>query len=138
MHTKRDSVSIVPAASPGGLTMAVVAALLLALASTSHAASADSQPAALSKQRTALYVQANHTPLSDLEADLNHLALLSETCRAEYGAQACGLPDKPLESGKLEERFAYYVRSPVEARFRGQGVKIDRRNWQGPSAPPSR
>jgi hypothetical protein len=118
--------------------MAAGGALVLALAASSHAQSADSQPAALSKQRTALYLEATRTPLADLENDLNHLAIRSESCRIEYGAQACGLPDKPLESRKLEERYAYYVRQPVEAHSKGQGVKISRRNWDGSSAPPSR
>ena len=69
----------------------------------SRAQSADSHPAALSKQRAAIFLKATHAPLADLESDVNHLAVLSETCRVEYGAQACGLPDKPLESGKLED-----------------------------------
>jgi hypothetical protein len=89
----------------------------------------------LSKQRAALYLAATHTPLADLENDVNHLAIRSESCRIEYGAQACGLPDKPLESRKLEERYAYYVGQPVEAHAKGHGVKISRRNWEGASAP---
>jgi len=118
--------------------MAAGGALVLALAASSRAQSADSQPAALSKQRAALYLEATRTPLADLENDVNHLALRSESCRIEYGAQACGLADKPLESRKLEERYAYYVKQPVEAHSKTQGAKIDRRNWAGASAPPSR
>jgi hypothetical protein len=118
--------------------MAAGGALVLALAGSSRAQSADSQPAALSKQRAALYLEATRTPLADLENDVNHLALRSESCRIEYGAQACGLPDKPLESRKLEERYAYYVKQPVEAHSKTQRAKIDRRNWAGASAPPSR
>jgi hypothetical protein len=118
--------------------MAAGGALVLALAASSRAQSADSQPAALSKQRAALYLEATRTPLADLENELNHLAMRSESCRIEYGAQACGLPDKPLESRKLEERYAYYVRQPVDAHSKGHGVKISRRNWEGASAPPSR
>jgi hypothetical protein len=118
--------------------MAAGGALVLVLAPSSRAQSADSQPAALSKQRSALYLEATRTPLANLENDVNHLAIRSESCRIEYGAQACGLPDKPLESRKLEERYAYYVGHPVEAHSKVQGVKVDRRNWAGASAPPSR
>jgi hypothetical protein len=137
MNTNRNSVSGVSAAW-WVLSMAASGALVLMVAPSSRAQSADAQPAALSKQRTALYLQATRAPLSDLESDVNHLARLSETCRIEYGGQACGLSDKPLESDKLEDRYAYYVRQPVEAHSKGQGVKIERRNWAGSSAPPSR
>jgi hypothetical protein len=115
--------------------MAAAGALFLTLAPPSRAQSADAQPAALSKQRAALYLEATRAPLANLESDVNRLAILSETCRVEYGAQACGLPDKPLESGKLEERYAYYVKRPVEAHSKGQGLKINRRNWAESSAP---
>jgi len=135
MNTNRESGSGGAAAARWVLMMAAGSALLLALAPSSRAQSADSQPAALSKQRAALYLAATHTPLADLENDVNHLAIRSESCRIEYGAQACGLPDKPLESRKLEERYAYYVRQPVEAHAKGHGVKISRRNWEGASAP---
>ena len=135
MNTNRESGSGGAAAARWVLMMAAGGALLLALAPSSRAQSADSQPVALSKQRAALYLAATHTPLADLENDVNHLAIRSESCRIEYGAQACGLPDKPLESRKLEERYAYYVRQPVEAHAKGHGVKISRRNWEGASAP---
>jgi hypothetical protein len=138
MNTNRKTGSGGSAAARRVLMMAAGGALLLALAPLSRAQSADSQPAALSKQRAALYLAATRTPLADLENDLNHLAMRSESCRIEYGAQACGLPDKPLESSKLEDRYAYYVRQPVEAHSKGKGVKIDRRNWAGASAPASR
>jgi hypothetical protein len=137
MNTNRESGSGGSAAR-WVLMMAAGGALVLALAASSRAQSADSQPAALSKQRAALYLEATRTPLADLENDVNHLALRSESCRIEYGAQACGLADKPLESRKLEERYAYYVKQPVEAHSKTQGAKIDRRNWAGASAPPSR
>jgi len=138
MNTNRESGSGGRAAAQWVLMMAAGGALVLALAASSRAQNADSQPAALSKQRAALYLAATHTPLTDLENDVNHLALRSESCRIENGAQACGLPDKPLESSKLEDRYAYYVRQPVEAHSKGQGVKINRRNWAGASAPQSR
>src|SRR5208337_5343077 len=137
MNTNRESGSGGSAAR-WVLMMAAGGALLLSLAAASRAQSADSQPAALSKQRAALYLAATHTPLADLENDVNHLAIRSESCRIEYGSQACGLPDKPLESRKLEERYAYYVRQPVEAHSKGQGVKISRRNWEGTSPLPAR
>ena len=135
MNTNRESGSGGLAAARWVLMMAAGGALVLALAASSRAQSADSQPAALSKQRAELYLEATRTPLADLENDVNHLALRSESCRIDYGAQACGLPDKPLESRKLEERYAYYVRQPVEAHAKGHGVKISRRNWEGASAP---
>jgi len=86
----------------------------------------------LAKQRTALCLKAGGTPLADLESDINHLAVLSETCRAEYGAKACGLAEKALDSEKLEERYAYYIRRPVDARFSGHQMKIDRHKWETP------
>jgi hypothetical protein len=134
MNTNRESGSG-GAAARWVLMMAAGGALLLALAASGRAQSADSQPAALSKQRAALYLEATHTPLADLEKDVNRLAMRSESCRIEYGSQACGLPDKPLESRKLEERYAYYVGHPVEAHSKVQGVKISRQNWAGASAP---
>jgi len=138
MNTNIESGSGGSAAARWVVMMAAGGALVLALAASSRAQSADSQPAALSKQRAALYLAATRTPLADLENDVNHLAMRSESCRIEHGAQACGLIDKPLESSKLEERYAYYVKQPVEAHSKGQGVKIDRRKWAGASAPPSR
>jgi len=112
------------------LPMAAAGALVLALAPSSRAESPDAQPAALSKQRATLYVQATHTPLANLESEVNHLAMLSETCRIEHGAQACGLSDKPLDSSKLEDRYSYYVKQPVEAHTKTQGLKVQRRNWE--------
>ena len=113
------------------LCMAAIGALVLTLASSSHAQNPDAQPAALSKLRATLYVQTTRAPLANFESEVNHLAMLSETCRVEHGAQACGLSDKPLESSKLEDRYAYYVKQPVEAHSKAQGVKIQRRNWEG-------
>ena len=115
-------------------TLAAVAALLLAMAPALRAANVEFEPAALAKQRTALCLKAGGTPLADLESEVNHLAVLSETCRAEYGAKACGLADKPLDSDKLEERYAYYIRRPVDARFSGRQMKIDRHKWETPDA----
>jgi len=115
------------------LSLAATGALLLTLAPLSRAESADAQPAALSKQRAKLYVQAIRAPLASLESEVNHLAMLSETCRIEHGAQACGLSDKPLESSKLEDRYAYYVKQPVEAHSKDQRVKVRRQNWEGTS-----
>ena len=107
------------------------------LAPIARAQSADFDPPALSKQRTAICLNATRAPIKDLENDVNHLAVLSETCRAEYGAKACGLSDKPLESNTLEDRYAYYVRRPVEAHSSGRQAKIDRHNWEAPLATPS-
>jgi len=120
------------------LTLGAAGALVLTLAPSSRAENADAQPEALSKQRAALYLEATRGPLANLENDLNHLALLSEKCRVEYGTQACGLSDKPLESDKLEERYAYYVKGPVEARSKGEALKIDRGHWGKSSGPPAR
>jgi hypothetical protein len=114
------------------------AALFLTFSGSGHAQSTDSQPSAVGKQRTALYLKALHAPLKELESDLNHLAVVSESCRAEYGAKSCGLPDKPLGSDKLEARYEYYVKDSVEARFNGHGVRVERRNWERPAAPDSK
>jgi hypothetical protein len=100
--------------------------------------STDSQPDALSKERKALYLKAIHTPLADLEADLNQLAVASESCRAEHGAKTCGLPDKALASDKLEERYDYYVKHPVESRLSGHGVRVEKRNWERPGSTASK
>ena len=120
------------------LLLAAATVLLLTLASSAPAQSVDFDPPALSKQRTAICLKATHAPITDLENDVNHLAVLSETCRAEHGAKACGLSDKPLESNTLEDRYAYYVRRPVEAHSSGRQTKIDRHNWEAPTATPSR
>ena len=114
--------------------LAAATALLLALVPIARAQSVDFDPAAISKQRAAILLKAIHAPIADLENDVNHLAVLSETCRAESGAKACGLSDRPLESGKLEDRYAYYVRGPVEAHASGRQAKIDRHNWEAPTA----
>jgi hypothetical protein len=119
--------------APWALSMAAASVLVLTFVSSSLAQSPDAQPAAISKQRATLYVQATRAPLANLESEVNHLAMLSETCRIEHGAQACGLSDKPLESSKLEDRYSYYVKQPVEAHSKAQGVKVQRRNWEGSS-----
>src|SRR5579872_3692795 len=108
------------------------AALLLVLTPGARAQSVDFSPAALSKQRAALILKASHSPIADLENDVDHLAVLSETCRAESGAKACGLSEKPLESSTLEDRYAYYVRKPMEEHASGRLAKIDRHNWETP------
>ena len=133
MDTSRSRLNVSPAVSSRILPMAAVAALLVTHV-PARAQSIDFDPAALGKQRAALCLKAGHASLPDLESDVNHLAVLSETCRAQYGTKACGLPDKPLSSERLEERYAYYVRRPVEEHFSGRGVKIERRNW-GVDAP---
>ena len=117
-------------------TLAAATALLFALAPMACAQSVDFDPAALAKQRSAILLKATHAPITDLENDVNHLAVLSETCRAQSGAKACGLSDKPLGSDKLEDRYAYYVRRPVEVHASGRQAKIDRHNWETPPAPP--
>ncbi len=114
--------------------MAAVFALLLALAPAGWAQTDDSKPEDLGQQRSDLYLRATHAPLADLASDVNQIAVLSETCRVKYGSTACGLPDKALESDKLEERYAYYVKRPVEAHSKPHAVKIDRRNWAGSGA----
>jgi hypothetical protein len=115
--------------------LAAATALLLAFAPIAHAQSVDFDPAAISKQRAAILLKSTHAPIADVEGDVNHLAVLSETCRAESGTKACGLSDKPLESGKLEDRYAYYVRGPVEAHASGRQAKVDRHNWEAPTPP---
>jgi hypothetical protein len=126
MHS---GLNVPPAARSCILRMAAVAALLMAHV-PGRAQSIDFDPAALGKQRAALCLKASHAALPEMEADVNHLAVLSETCRAQYGTKACGLLAKPLTSEKLEERYAYYVRRPLEEHLDGRGVKVDRRNWR--------
>jgi len=128
MQTRQSRPNVPAAVSSCLLRMAAVA-LFMTHAPSGDAQSVDFDPAALVKQRTALYLKATHAQLTDLESDVNHLAVLSETCRAQYGTKACGLADKPLSSDKLEERYAYYVRQPVDERSSTRGVKIERRNW---------
>ena len=117
------------------LAIALATALLLTLAPLARAQSVDFESAALTKQRSAILLKATHSPIADLENDVNHLAVLSETCRAQSGAKACGLSDKPLASDKLEDRYAYYVRDPLDAHASGRQAKIDRHNWEAPAAP---
>ena len=134
MCTRQLKQNIKPA-SRELLTLAAAAALLFALAPIGRAQSADIEPAALSKLRAAIILKAIQAPITDLESDVNHLAVLSETCRVESGAKACGLSDKPLESSKLEDRYAYYVMKPVEAHASGRQAKVDRHNWEVPTSP---
>ena len=128
MNTSRSKHDVFSAISSRVLTMTAVAAVLMTPIQE-RAQSIDFDPVALGKQRAALCLKAGHASLPELESDVNHLAVLSETCRSQYGTKACGLPDKPLSSEKLEERYAYYVRRPLEEHLNGRGVKIDRRNW---------
>jgi hypothetical protein len=118
-------------------TMVGVAALLVAFASTAWAQRTDFSPDALASQRSSIYVKATHGALADVENELNHFAVLSETCRVEYGGKPCGLSDKVLGSDKLEERYAYYVKRPLEAHL-GKQVKVSRRNWDAPGKPDSK
>ncbi len=125
-------------ASPAGWKfIAAAAALLLVVASVAHAQSVDFSPAALGKLRADIILKATHAPITELEGDVNHLSVLSESCRAESGAKACGLSEKTLQSDKLEDRFAYYVRKPMEEHASGRQAKVDRHNWEAP-APASR
>jgi hypothetical protein len=121
-----------------GFPIAALVAVFLALAPAARAQGVDYEPATLAKTRAALCLKAGHTALVDLESDVNHLAVLSESCRIEYGAKACGLATQPLASDKPEERYAYYVRRPVETHSSTQQVKIERRNWVPSDAPASR
>jgi hypothetical protein len=118
------------------LRLAAAAGLLIVVASIARAQSVDFDPAAITKQRSTITLKATRVPITDLENDLDHLAVLSETCRAESGAKACGLSDKPLESNKLEDRYEYYVRRPVAAHASGRLAKIDRHNWESPASAP--
>jgi len=124
------------AAKRGALTVAAVFAMVLAIAPAAWAQTDHSKPEELAKQRSDLYLRATRAPLADLGNDVNHIAVVSETCRVKYGSAACGLSDKALESDKLEERYAYYVKQPVEAHVKARPVKVDRRNWAG-SGPPA-
>jgi len=134
MGSARKAAPSASGASASSITAAAVCALLLTLAPAGWSQSDTPQPAALSKQRTDLYLRAMHTPLANLESDVNHVAVRSETCRIKYGSAACGLPDKALESDKLEDRYSYYVKQPVETHAKVHPAKIDRRNWTGSAA----
>jgi hypothetical protein len=134
MRSARLKINVCSAILGNSFKITAAAALLIALAPIARAQSVDFEPAALVKQRTEICLKATHAPIADLENDVNHLAVLSETCRAEYGAKACGVPDKPLESNELEDRYGYYVRRPVETHSTGRQAKIDRHNWEAPSA----
>ena len=136
MDASWSRLNVLPSVSSCILRMAAVASLLM-MHVTARAQSIDFDPAALGKQRATLSLKLGHTSLPELEGDVNHLAVLSETCRAQYGTKACGLPDKPLSSEKLEERYAYYVRRPLEEHLDGRGLKIDRRNWGTDTTPVS-
>ena len=124
------------------LAAIVLVVLLLALASVARAQqpprSVEFDPAALEKARTALLLRSGQSQLADLEGELNHLAVLSETCRVEFGAQACGLDATALTSDKLEERFSYYVKHPVQSQNSGHQVKVDRNSWVQPNGAASR
>jgi hypothetical protein len=134
MWPNRNADSSALTGSLGILAMGAVFALLLTLAPATWAQSDDLKPEELSKQRSDLYLRATHAPLADLASDVNQIAIESENCRIKYGSKACGLADKALESDKLEDRYAYYVKQPVEAHAKGHAVKIDRRNWAGSGA----
>ena len=123
------------AAGRGALTVAAFFAALLALAPVAGAQTEDSKPEELARQRSDLYLRATRASLPDLGNDVNRIAVASETCRVKYGSTPCGLPDKALESDKLEERYDYYVKQPVEAHAKAHPVKVDRRNWTGSGAP---
>ena len=89
-----------------------LAACLLASAPIARAENADSDPAQLSKTRSDLYLKATRMQVADFADDINQLAVQSETCRAQHGSKACGLPEKALSSDKIEDRYAYYVKQP--------------------------
>ena len=59
----------------------VAASVLLLTGSAGLAQTGASKPEELGKQRTALYLRATRAPLTDLESDINHVAVMSETCR---------------------------------------------------------
>ena len=135
MRTRQLKRNIYSPASRNLFPLAAVIVLLFAYAPIARGQSVDFSPAALGKQRAAILLKSTHAPIADVEGDVNHLAVLSETCRAESGSKACGLSDKPLESGKLEDRYAYYVRGPVEVHASGRQAKVDRHNWEAPTPP---
>lgn len=138
MRTTRSRINVGSVIAGNPFKISAAAMLLMALVPMARAQSVNFEPAALAKQRTEICLKATHAPIADLENEVNHLAVLSETCRAEYGAKACGVPDKPLESNELEDRYAYYVRKPVEAHFTVGQAKIDKHNWEATRATASR
>jgi len=138
MWPNRSAASSAGALAKGTLMTASALLLLLGLTAASWAQADHSTTTAdqLSKQRKELYLKATKSPLADLANDVNQIAVQSETCRVKYGSAACGLSDKALESDKLEDRYDYYVKQPVEAHSKPLAVKVDRRNWGGSNVPP--
>ncbi len=116
-----------------GLVLAY--AFLLVLVPDARGENGDAEPEQLVKLRSDLYLRATRVPVADFADDVNQLGVSSETCRARHGSKACGLPDKALESSRLEDRFNYYVKGPVEAQAKVRSAKIDRRNWVGSETP---
>jgi hypothetical protein len=110
-------------------------ALVLALVPAGWAQTDAPKPEELSKQRKDLYLRATRAPLADLAKDVDRIAVLSENCRVKYGSAACGLSDKALDADKLEDRYDYYVKQPVEAHAKTHSPKVDRHNWGAPDAP---
>ena len=125
-----------PFLSTNLFAMAAAGILPFVLARSASAQNVDFSPAALGNQRSAIILKATHAPISDVEAELNRLAVMSERCRVESGSKSCGLSDKPLETNSLDERYAYYVRTPMEAHARGHQAKVDKHNWESPPPPP--
>jgi len=120
------------------LTLAAVLALLLALAPAGWAQTEGSKPEELNKHRKDLYLRGTRAPLEKMADEVNQIAVLSETCRIKFGSAACGLSDKALASDKLEDRYDYYVKQPVEAHAKIHPAKVDRHNWTGAEpAPPA-
>ena len=138
MRPNRTGASNTFAALKDAIALGAALVVILTLAPAGLAQTGDSKPEELGKQRTALYLRATRAPLADMETDINRIAVVSENCRMEHGSTACGLPDKALESDKLEDRYTYYVKGPVEAHAKSHGAKIDRRNWAVSNAPGQR
>ena len=134
MQLEKNAASHTSVVSNISFPAAAVLLLVLISAPAVWGQGDSSRPESVSKQRTDLYLRVTHTPLGSLEGDINHVAVLSETCRVKYGSAACGLGDKALASDKIEDRYAYYVKQPVEAHAKTHPTRIDRRNWTGSSA----
>lgn len=92
----------------------------------------------LNKQRMSIFLAASRTSLAKVSADLDQLAIASESCRLQRGSKACGLAEQPLRARAIEERFDYYVQYPLRGTLQEIEPVARRENWNwsaGKSSP---
>ena len=121
MNTSRSKHDVFSAISSRVLTMTAVAAVLMTPI-PERAQSIDFDPVALGKQRAALCLKAGHASLPELESDVNHLAVLSETCRS-HQTQPGPSGDETNTSGNLSN--ASHIPSPRSQQGSGQSAGVN-------------